>query len=84
VSEVKRWLAVSGPGHYVTLMPIDPPSCGPDVFVKLSDYEIMAKDAARYRWLRDRGPTIRQEITASGFSHEVDARIDKAMAAEKL
>ena len=35
--ELKRWLAVSAGGDTVRLLPVNAPSCGPDVFVKLAD-----------------------------------------------
>lgn len=40
-TDPKRWLAVDGPGDYVILMPVEG-ATGPDVFVKLSDYQTAA------------------------------------------
>ncbi|MCU0920197.1 MAG: hypothetical protein MUF16_07650 [Burkholderiaceae bacterium] len=36
---LKRWLAVGAGGDTVRLVPVDAPSTGPDVFVKLLDAE---------------------------------------------
>lgn len=37
--ELKRWLAVGAVGDTVRLVPVDAPSTGPDVFVRLLDAE---------------------------------------------
>jgi len=47
-AELTRWLAVSAGGDAVRLLSVNAPSCGPDVFVKLSDVQqrIAALEAA--------------------------------------
>lgn len=46
MSDVKRWLAVYAGEGVVHLFPVDPPSCGPDVFVKLADYDAKCGEVA--------------------------------------
>lgn len=40
---VQRWLAVSVGNDAVKLIPVGEHSCGPDVFVKLADYQELEK-----------------------------------------
>lgn len=42
MAEPQRWLATPGPADYVRLLPLD--GSGPDVFVKLADYERIMAD----------------------------------------
>jgi hypothetical protein len=47
--QMPRWLAIQAWGDSVRLMPVTPPSTGPDVFCKLQDAEA-AVATERERW----------------------------------
>ena len=51
MGDVRSWLAVPGPGDYVTLVPAD--GSGPDFFVKLSDYQRVADELAALKATAD-------------------------------
>lgn len=46
---LKRWIAVASGGDTVRLLPVNAPSCGPDVFVKLADVQQLETENARLR-----------------------------------
>lgn len=72
---VKRWLAIPAGGDALRLIPVDPPSCGPDVFVKLADYDALAarlaeaeRDIAQWKKVYDlRGRALQRPCTNCGY-----------------
>lgn len=42
MSDVKRWLAVPGPGSYVRLMPVSDEASGVDIFAKSNELHALA------------------------------------------
>jgi proteasome lid subunit RPN8/RPN11 len=70
VSEPNKWLAVAVGADAVRLIPVGPAASGPDVFCKVSDADMLRKDAERLNWLE------RQHLEELSMHLVVDAEHD--------
>lgn len=75
MSDVKRWLAVPGPGSYVRLMPVGDEASGVDIFAKSNELHALAAQlATANERLREADEIVRDLLECGCDDHREIAR----------